>query len=109
MKNIVIIFLLVLVAGVVVFAAQKKSAPVKPAVRVSSPNAPKSSSFTSAATENASLRNELTWTFGGKQQRGWYLYDLLIGKTLATQHDTTTDVFAESLSKWQKKRGLAAT
>src|ERR1044071_7843444 len=79
-----------------------------PAAEIKKPNS-SSSAFTAAVAQNVTLRNELAWTFGGKQQRGWYLYDLLIGKTLATQHDTTTDVFAESLSKWQKKRGLAAT
>ena len=115
MKNLVIITLLVLVAGVVAFAAHgsrqsrsKPAAPVKPAVRISETRAPKTSAFAPAAAENASLRNELTWTFGGKQQRGWYLYDLLIGETLNQHHDTTTTDFAESLAKWQKKRGLSA-
>src|SRR5262245_5606349 len=40
--------------------------------------------LTAAALKNTTLRNELLWTFGGKQQHGWYLYDLLIGKTLKT-------------------------
>jgi len=117
MKNIVIIALLVLVAGVVAFAAHgsrqsrsKATEPIKPTptVRVTKITAPKPSAFASAATENASLRNELTWTFGGKQQRGWYLYDLLIGETLNEHDDSTTTDFAESLAKWQKKRGLGA-
>lgn len=118
MKNLVIIALLVLVAGVVAFAARggavqspSKSAasPSKPvpAVRVSDNRAPKSSLFASAAAENAGLRDELTWTFGGKQQRGWYLYDLLIGETLKVHDPLSTD-FAESLAAWQKKRGLSA-
>jgi LAS superfamily LD-carboxypeptidase LdcB len=123
MKNFVIIALLVLVAGVVTFAARgvpqrpqsqsqsnSAAAPVKPApaIRISETNAPKSSLFGAAATENASLRNELTWTFGGKQQRGWYLYDLLIGETLKLHDDAPTTDFAESLAKWQKKGGLSA-
>ena len=115
MKNSVIIILLVLVAGVVAFAAHgsrqsrsKPAAPVKPAVRISETRTPKSSAFAPAAAENASLRNELTWTFGGKQQRGWYLYDLLIGETLNQHDDSATTDFAESLAKWQKKRGLSA-
>ena len=114
MKKLVIISLLVLVAGIVGLAARsgrsqsKSTAAVKPAVRISNPNAPKSSSFTPAATTNATLRNELTWTFGGKQQRGWYLYDLLISDTLNLREDTATTDFAESLAKWQKKRGLPA-
>jgi D-alanyl-D-alanine carboxypeptidase len=65
-----------------------------------------SSAFTAAATQNAALRNELTWTFGGKQQHGWYLYDLLINKTLDTQHDPDTSEFAAAMAKWQKRSGL---
>ena len=62
--------------------------------------------FASAATQNALLKNELTWTFGGKQQRGWYLYDLLIGKTLNTDHGTVTVEFAAAVASWQKRAGL---
>ena len=68
-----------------------------------------SSAPTPAAAENALLRNEITWTFGGKQQRGWYLYDLLIRKTLNTHHVSITDDFADTLAKWQKKRRLSAS
>ncbi|HEX6648982.1 MAG TPA: hypothetical protein VF075_05570, partial [Pyrinomonadaceae bacterium] len=64
--------------------------------------------FTEAAMQNVVLRQEVTWTFGGKQQRGWYLYDLLIGKTLDTQHETVTNAFAAELAHWQKKKGLRA-
>ncbi len=116
MKNFVIIILLVLVAAVVAFAAHsthsqsKSAAPVKTARVVPTDNssASKASSFAAAATANASLKNELTWTFGGKQQRGWYLYDLLIGETLNQHDDSATTDFAESLARWQKKRGLSA-
>jgi hypothetical protein len=86
-------------------------APVKPVVRITE-RAPagrtRTSAFAAAAANNATLRNELTWTFGGKQQRGWYLYDLLINKTLDSQHDTITDDFAATLAGWQKKRGLSS-
>jgi len=64
------------------------------------------SAFAAAATQNATLRNDLTWTFGGKQQHGWYLYDLLINKTLDTQHDPDTSDFAAAIAKWQKRTGL---
>jgi zinc D-Ala-D-Ala carboxypeptidase len=70
------------------------------------PSTTSSTAFSAAAAQNATLRNEVTWTFGGKQQRGWYLYDLLIGKTLDTPHDPITNDFAAILAKWQKKRGL---
>ena len=66
------------------------------------------SAFAAAATQNASLKNELSWTFGGKQQRGWYLYDLLISKTLDSTHDSDTSDFAAALARWQKRSGLGA-
>src|SRR5262245_19937441 len=44
-----------------------------------------SSSFDSAATNNAMLSNELQWKFGGKDQHGWYLYTSLISRLLNTE------------------------
>jgi uncharacterized protein YcbK (DUF882 family) len=117
MKHFVVISLLVLLAGVVAFAAHsgrgqtrsRADSPVKTTVRVTSSTVSnRSSAFTSAAAQNASLRDELIWTFGGKQQRGWYLYDLLIGKTLNTRDASLSTDFAASLAAWQKKRGLSA-
>ncbi|HEU4795487.1 MAG TPA: D-alanyl-D-alanine carboxypeptidase family protein [Pyrinomonadaceae bacterium] len=67
-----------------------------------------SAAFVAAATQNMQLRNELTWTFGGKQQRGWYLYDLLISKTLDTQDEPGTSDFAAALASWQKRNRLSA-
>ena len=82
----------------------------RPRVPESRPTESKSSAaFNPAATQNSTLRNELSWSFGGKQQRGWHLYDLLIGETLNTQHDSVTNDFAASLSKWQKKSGLGSS
>jgi zinc D-Ala-D-Ala carboxypeptidase len=69
---------------------------------------PQSNRFADAAARNATLRNDLTWTFGGKQQRGWYLYDSLLTKTLDTSSDATTTDFAAAVAAWQKRRGLAA-
>ena len=87
----------------------------KPTTRVTSRITPTAGStsastsiFADAATQNATLRSELTWTFGGKQQRGWYLYDLLIDQTLDVQHDPVTSDFAASLATWQKRTGLGA-
>lgn len=65
-------------------------------------------SFSAAATTNGALRNDLSWTFGGKQQRGWYLYDLLIAKTIDTERDSNTSDFAAAVASWQKKRGITA-
>jgi hypothetical protein len=87
---------------------KKNENPVKPVARITDHSTPGSSAFSAAAANNANLRNELTWTFGGKEQRGWYLYDLLINKTLDTEHDPITNDFAATLAGWQKKRGLGA-
>lgn len=127
MKNgkVHIALIVVVLAGVVTFlsfsarsssrgkAAQSKGAStVKPTSRVagrlSTTRAKTSTMFAAAASQNATLRNELGWTFGGKQQRGWYLYDLLIGKTLKTQDDSGTGDFASAVATWQKRTGLSA-
>ena len=91
----------------------KSDSRVKPAVLVTNPrdsvaeNA--SSNFAPAAEHNAALQNELVWTFGGKQQRGWYLYNSLIAQVLNTQNDVSSGRFAASLASWQKKIGLNAS
>ena len=116
--SFVIVGVLAVIASAVSFAAFGSSgqgprsndkSPVKPASRVTprseSPSA-KSTVLTAAAAQNTTLRTELSWTFGGKQQRGWYLYDFLIGETLDTRDETTSTDFAETLTSWQKKRGL---
>lgn len=81
---------------------------VKPTIRITEKpvNANASAAMLAAAEENVTLRNELTWTFGGKQQRGWYLYDSLIQKTLNIQDEPSSPEFAQATSSWQKARGL---
>jgi hypothetical protein len=69
---------------------------------------PADSSFAAAAKRNDVLRNELTWTFGGKAQRGWYLYTLLINRLLDTHAAPDSERFAKAVAHWQKKQGLAA-
>ena len=64
--------------------------------------------FADAAAQNSMLRNELTWSFGKKGQRGWYLYDLLIGQTLNIPHDASSGDFAGAIASWQKQKGLSA-
>jgi len=68
-----------------------------------------STSLSSVVALNAQLQTELTWTFGGKQQRGWYLYSTLIGRLLDTELDSNTEGFAAALMHWQKHSGLADT
>lgn len=64
------------------------------------------SPFADAAAQNVLLRSDLIWQFGRKEQRGWYLYDLLIGHTLNISHDHSTGDFAGAIAGWQKQRGL---
>ena len=59
-----------------------------------------------AATQNVMFRNQLNWLFGGKQQRGWYLYTPLIGRLLETDTDSSTNEFASALGRWQTAQGL---
>ncbi|HVF44183.1 MAG TPA: D-alanyl-D-alanine carboxypeptidase family protein [Pyrinomonadaceae bacterium] len=65
--------------------------------------------FGAAATRNTALRYELGWAFGGKQQRGWYLYVPLISRTIETEKDCATNDFAGALSRWQTRAGLEAS
>jgi hypothetical protein len=62
--------------------------------------------FGAAATRNSSLMLDLDWTFGGKQQRGWYIYTPLISRLIGTDKEATTGDFASALSRWQKTTGL---
>lgn len=113
-----IVIALALVLGVVSFGARgsrsqsatpKQAQPIKPTVLTSRSKPAAPSATTSAAGErNAVLRNELAWTFGGKQQRGWYLYDLLIEATLNTNTKAVREDFAGAVGAWQKKKGLNA-
>src|SRR4030095_2374727 len=95
--------------------SQKTETPVKPTILIRDPNSsnvasttPSSAAFADAAAKNVVFRDELPWTFGGKQQRGWYLYDLLLRETLRTQSTTATSDFAAALSTWQDARGLGS-
>ena len=101
-----------------VIVQSKTESTVKPTSRVTDRTATTSATsgtstktstaaFAAAASQNAALRNELTWTFGGKQQRGWSLYELLIHKTLRTQEDPATSDFASAVAAWQKRSGLS--
>lgn len=95
---------------------QKTESPVKPTVMIIQPNdsnsanaattASSSTAFAEAAAKNTVFREQLAWTFGGKQQRGWYLYDSLLRQTISAQSSTATTDFAAALSNWQDSRGL---
>lgn len=122
MKHLRIIALsLIALAGLFVFVSfqtansrgqtpASKTDAVKPAVLIrdsrGAGSETASSNLSAAAARNAILQNDLTWTFVGKQQRGWYLYNSLIGQTLNTQSEPASNDFAVAVSGWQKKVGL---
>ena len=90
-------------------SAPKTEQLVKPTVLMPNPTSTKPvGPFADAATQNAMLRNELIWTFGNKQQRGWYLYDALIGQTLNVGFDASSPDFASTIAGWQKQKALSA-
>ena len=65
--------------------------------------------FAAAAEQNTRLKLDLNWSFGAKQQRGWYLYVPLIQHLLKTESGPESNAFAMALSSWQKSVGLAST
>src|SRR5262249_22941258 len=57
-------------------APQKSETLVKPTVMTTDRapvNAVTTSAFADAIAQNTAFRNDLIWTFGNKQQHGWYL------------------------------------
>jgi uncharacterized protein YcbK (DUF882 family) len=66
------------------------------------------SALTFAASRNKTLRTELSWMFGGKQQHGWYLYVPLINRLLNSTDAPDSNRFAAALARWQAKSGLTA-
>ncbi len=71
-------------------------------------NAPNDATWTAAAQQNAQLRDQLAWAFGGKPQRGWALYTPLIAHTLNTKANNDASDFAQALARWQRGAGLPA-
>jgi D-alanyl-D-alanine carboxypeptidase len=74
--------------------------------RVLKPATDTHSPLAEAAKHNAQLSSDLKWTFGNKEQRGWYLYTPLIKQLINTKYDTAKAKFALALSRWQEKSGL---
>jgi len=115
---VIIMAALAVLVGAVSLATQSshgqpqhpKSEPaVKPTVHISDRNTTEKSAvsaFVDAAAKNATLENELSWTFGGKQQRGWYLYNLLVGRTLNSRNQADSNDFAAALATWQQNKRL---
>lgn len=65
--------------------------------------------FAGAAGQNLNLKNNVSWAFGGKTQRGWYLYESLISELINAEKSGDAEDFADALAKWQKSAGLDPT
>jgi len=59
-----------------------------------------------AVQRNLVLSTSLVWTFGSKQQLGWYLYTPLIKQLIDTKRDPGSVEFARAVAHWQAKSTL---
>ena len=62
-----------------------------------------------AARTNALLRTDLNWIFGGKPQRGWYIYTPLIKRLINNKDEPDSPHFASAVARWQSKSGLKSS
>jgi LAS superfamily LD-carboxypeptidase LdcB len=88
-----------------------KPAETPQAVVITSSNAQKISSLSSSTqqSENSHSLSNLSWTFGGKQQRGWRLYVPLVSELIGTNADVSSVEFAAKLAVWQGSVNLQTT
>lgn len=70
---------------------------------------PASFNANAAISQNQNLKFNSTWAFGGKAQRGWYLYESLIQKLVNTDAGAETTEFASAVAVWQQAQGFAPT
>ena len=67
---------------------------------------PKAPVGKAASLENTRLKETLSWTFGGKSQRGWQLYEPLIRWFVSCEANPDSEDFAMAISEWQQSVGL---
>jgi hypothetical protein len=65
--------------------------------------------YNAAATENSKSEISLSWTFSGKTQTGWQIYEPLIASTIGTQGNGASADFAFALSNWQSFHSIDPT
>jgi zinc D-Ala-D-Ala carboxypeptidase len=107
--------LLLLATGLVILTAlktvtslgQTKQSSGNSVVKPTAEIRPVSGAFSAAAAQNAMLRNDLKWVFGGKEQRGWSLYTALIQNLINTSEEPDSSGFAEALVRWQRQKKLS--
>ncbi|HXG66361.1 MAG TPA: M15 family metallopeptidase [Blastocatellia bacterium] len=81
------------------------SAPAAPVPDVAAAKSPVNA-FESASLQNVRLQSDLNWVFGGRSQRGWYIYLPLVCGTLGVGEEAGGSAFAQALARWQKDKGL---
>ncbi len=81
---------------------KKKYSGTKPVIRLSAPDRVSAE----AVAKNIQLQTELEWGFGGRTERGWYLYLPLISSLIGAGEDPTSRDFARALARWQAQRNL---
>jgi LAS superfamily LD-carboxypeptidase LdcB len=64
--------------------------------------------FVRAADENARSLEDLDWAPFGQPEKGWQVYDLLVGREIDSVCGSGTPVFAEKLAAFQAKYQLPA-
>ena len=84
-----------------VFAQQPKNIVYRPT--------PKAPVRKATSLENAQLKENLPWTFGGKAQRGWQLYEPLIRQFVNCEANPDSEDFAMAISAWQQSVGLTTS
>lgn len=62
--------------------------------------------FAFAASRNSQLKFDLKWAFGGKAQRGWFIYAKLVGELIDVDASVDSPKFAKALADWQTDAGL---
>ncbi|HJZ82074.1 MAG TPA: D-alanyl-D-alanine carboxypeptidase family protein [Pyrinomonadaceae bacterium] len=62
-----------------------------------------------AAANLLTLSNEFAWTFGSKEQHGWFLYAPLIKRLVGADDPPASKGFAVALARWQQTSGLSPT
>jgi zinc D-Ala-D-Ala carboxypeptidase len=67
---------------------------------------PETAMVAAASLKNEVLKENLSWTFGGKGQRGWQLYEPLIRHVINCEAAAESEEFATALAMWQQTTGL---
>ncbi|MGI8556657.1 MAG: D-alanyl-D-alanine carboxypeptidase family protein [Pyrinomonadaceae bacterium] len=88
---------------------QSTAAPERPRVAVNKTALVSPAISNNAMSENVRFRDSLSWSFGAKSQRGWYLYVTLIQQLLDVSANSDTFDFARSVAVWQQNSGLVPT